>query len=250
MLITGLLYGLIALWLMRRTWGGLPLQGCWHALRGHHGEIFRFFAYSDLSALLGMIPKQLDVVLLGYFRNPTEVGYYKLARSIASLVGYLVKPLQSVIYPKLTQLWSSGELQVRWQRVQWLGLVSGFPLGGMVIASSFLVPVLLPLFVGYAYGPAVVATQLLLAGAGVWLAFFWLRPLFLARGWVKEWTGCIALFAICDLVGWVIIVPSYGYVGMSAWWLVSTAGAYTIPPLLFLIRADGDEQKRKLGRIH
>jgi O-antigen/teichoic acid export membrane protein len=250
MVMTGLLHGGIAWGLMQRTWGALPVQGCWHALRGHRREIFRFLAYGDLSALLGMIPKQLDVILLGYFRNPTEVGYYKLARSLTSVVGYLVKPLQSVVYPKLVQLGSSGEQEVRSQRVQRLGPMVGFPLGIMVMASTLFIPVLLPLLAGHDYRAAVIATQLLLAGAAVWLAFFWVRPLFLARGWVKEWTGCMALFGLCNLLGWVVIVPKHGYVGMSAWWLLSTVGAYTIPPLLFLMRAYRDEQKRKLGHIH
>lgn len=250
MLMTGLLHGGIACVLMQRTWGTLPLQGCWRALRGHRREICRFLAFSDLSALFGMIPKQLDVVLLGYFRNPTEVGYYKLAKSLASVVSYLVKPLQSVVYPKLAQLWNSGEQEVQWQKVQRQVLLVGVPLGLTVMGSMFFIPVLLPLVAGHVYRPAVRATQLLLAGAAVWLAFFGVRPLFLARGLVKEWTSCVALFAVCNLVGWVVIVPRHGYIGMSVWRLLSTVGAYTIPPLLFLTWVYRDERKRKLGRIH
>jgi O-antigen/teichoic acid export membrane protein len=234
--VSGLLYGTCTWLLSRRVWGASPFQGSWQALRGRRREILGFLAYNDLGTLLGMIPKQLDIALLGYFRNSAEVGYYKLAKNLSGVVSYLVRPLQSVIYPQLALLRAEGNTQDFQDKVRRLALQVGFPLGVIVIVSTLFIPFLLPLLVGSTYRPAVLATQFLLAGAGVWLAFFWLRPLFLARGWIKEWTGCVALFAFCNLVGWLVIVPGHGFIGMSIWWLLSTVGIYTIPPLLFLMR--------------
>jgi O-antigen/teichoic acid export membrane protein len=243
MMATGLLYGVMACILMRRTWGASAFQGGWHALRGRRREIFGFLAYNDLHALLGMVPKQLDLILLGHLRGPTEVGYYKLAKSISSVLGYLVGPLQSVSFPKLARLWGLGNWQALRQEVSKLAFQIGLPLGVIALASAMFMPFVLPLMVGQAYRPASAAAQLLFVGSAVWLAFFWLRPLFLACGWVKEWAGWIALFALCNLVGWLLIVPRLGYIGMSAWWLVSTLGVYTIPAIILFIRMDRHEQK-------
>jgi len=241
-IVTGLFYGITAWMVIYRTWG-LPRDGSWKALKGRRREIFSFLAYNDINALLGMIPKQFGVVLLGYFRNPTEVGYYKMATSIGNMVGYLVGPLQSVTYPELGRLWGLGHRKALRQEARRLAIQFGLPLGLAVLVGGAFLPYALPLLVGNEYVPAVISAQLLLAGSAIWLALFWLRPLFLARGWIKEWTKCIGLFALCNLMGWLVIVPKHGYLGMSAWWLVSTATAYWIPPVIFLLRMARDEKK-------
>jgi O-antigen/teichoic acid export membrane protein len=240
---TGLLYGTFAWVLTYRAWGAFPRHGSWQVLRGRRREILAFLAYNELSALLGMIPKQLDVVLLGYLRNPTEAGYYKLAKSFAGSVSYIVKPLQTVVYPELAHICSLRDLRAIQQKTRQLALNIGLPLGIAVIITTLFVPFLLPLLVGPTYTPAMAAIQFLLIGSAVWLGFFWVRPLFLARAWVKEWTLCVAFFAICNLVGWLVIVPSQGYLGMSLWWLFSTVCVYTTPPLLIWMRMDCDEGK-------
>jgi O-antigen/teichoic acid export membrane protein len=134
MMATGILYVAVAGVLMRRAWGASPLQGSWHALRGYRRELFSFLAYNDLNALVAMIPKQLDVVFLGYFQNPTEVGYYKLAKRLSSVVDYLVRPLQSVVYPELARLWGLGSGQAVRQKVWRLAVLIGLPLGLLIRA--------------------------------------------------------------------------------------------------------------------
>src|SRR5712692_6415227 len=193
---TGLLYGIIARVLIRRAWGVSPLQGAWSTLKGRRREIFSFLAYNDLNALLGMIPKQLDVALLGYFRNPMEVGYYRLAKNLAGAVSYAVRPLQLVIYPDLVRLWGSGDQQIFHQKVRRLLLQLGLPLGLAVLAGTQFVPFVLPSLVGHAYRPAMVATQLLLVGWAIWLAFFWVRPAYFSMGHVRLWSIAIGIYTV------------------------------------------------------
>lgn len=217
---TGLLYGIIAYAMIRRTWGGSWIRGTWQVLKGRRQEIFSFLAYSDLNALLGIIPKQLDMVVLGYFRNPMEVGYYKLAKGLASAVGYLVGPLQSVTYPTLVRLWGVGDRQVLRQKVQQLALQVGLPLGLAVLASTLLMPFALPWVVGRTYRPAVAATQLLLASSATWLAFFWLRPLFMAKGNVRQLVTLSSLVGGLSLAAYPVIVSCWGYLGLSGWGVI------------------------------
>jgi O-antigen/teichoic acid export membrane protein len=128
-MISGLWYGTCAWLSTRRVWGAFPFHGSWQALRGRRREILVFLAYNDLSALLGIIPKQLDITLLGYFRNSAEVGYYKLGKNLSGVVSYVVRPLQSVIYPELSLLWAKGNNQDFRHKVQRLALRVGLPLG-------------------------------------------------------------------------------------------------------------------------
>jgi O-antigen/teichoic acid export membrane protein len=213
--LMGVLYGIFALHFIQAQWEGHWWKGTWSGLRGYRREIVRFLAFTDLNALLGMIPKQLDVILLGYFRNPTEVGYYKLAKSLSGAVGYLVGPLQSVTYPELARLWSLGNKDGLRRRVCQLAWKVGMPLGAAVLLGTALVPFLLPILVGFAYRPAAFATQILLAGSAVWLAFFWLRPLYFATGHLRKWVIGIGIYAVSFIALSVLTVPRFGYVGMT-----------------------------------
>jgi len=216
---TGILYGAFAWVLFRRAWGGSVLRGSLKALKGRRREIFSFLAYNDLTALIGMIPRQLDTILLGYFRNPTEVGFYKVAKSISNLAGYLLGPLKSVTYAELTRLWGLGDRRGFFQKVKKIALWIGFPLGLLVLLGAGFMPFVLPLLVGEIYLPAVNATQLLFIGSAISLAFFWLRLIYLAQGRVRQ------LFVLnCSVtVGFGLIYPlvirEWGFMGACAWML-------------------------------
>ena len=215
MIITGLLYGGMAYRIGKKVWGISWRRGNWRCLKGRTREILSFVLHNDLTVLIGMIPKQLDVVLLGYFRNPLEVGYYKLAKNIANTVGYVVKPLQSVSYPELAKLWGAGEREKFYQRVKELMWKFSFPLGILILMGIFFIPFVLPLIVGNVYQPAVLASQILLVGAGIWLAFFWLRPTYLAQGRMREWCLISMTVVGVSIVTFLIVIPRGGYIGLT-----------------------------------
>jgi O-antigen/teichoic acid export membrane protein len=218
----GALYGLVGYVLARRAWGASWLQGRWSDLKGYRPAILRFLAYNDLNALLGMIPKQLDVVLLGYFRNPMEVGYYRLARSFANVVSYLVAPLQSVTYPELARLWGSGDRQGLRRRLRQLTWQVGVPLAMAVLLGTAFVPFLLPPLVGVAYRPAILATQILLVGSAIWLALFWLRLIYFVADRIARWMVGISVYSAAFLILSLLTITELGYLGMAGSLLVVT----------------------------
>ena len=212
---SGLIYVAIAWPLIHRTWGASVVRGRLQALKGARKEIFAFFAYSDLNTLIRIVPAQMDALLLGYLRSPTEVGYYKLAKSLSSAVGYVVGPLQSVTYPELARLWALGYRQPLLRKVGRLLLWIGLPLGIAVLVSTALMPVALPLLVGDIYLPAVPAVQLLLIASALSVASFWLRPLYLAKGFVREWfiISCVAIVAFGSIYPFAVM--RWGYMGSA-----------------------------------
>jgi len=232
MLVTGVLYGAVAYRLVRSTWGASWMQGKWNELKGKRREIFGFLAYNDLNALIGMIPKQLDIVLLGYFRNPTEVGYYKLAKSFSGGIGYFVSPLQSVTYPKLAQIWGIRDREGFRRHVRRLAFGVGIPLGLAILLGIAFVPFIVPLLVGETYLSAIVAMQFLLVGSAVWLAFFWLRPMYLAAGEIRllaQLWGCLAALSV---VGFFLIIPQFGFVGLAIWQAILACVQHLVGTLL------------------
>jgi O-antigen/teichoic acid export membrane protein len=111
------------------------------------------------------------------------------------------------------------------------------------IAAAGILPFVLPSLVGIRYAPAAAAAQILLVGSAVYSAFFWLRPVFLACGWIRQWMTCFALFAFCNLIGWLVIVPKEGYLGMSAWRTLSIIATYTTPTLIVWMVKVGHEKR-------
>jgi O-antigen/teichoic acid export membrane protein len=224
----GLAYGVFAYGLVRKTWGGSWLQGSWQALRGRRRDLMRFIFYNDLNALLGIAVNQLDVTLLGYFRGPTETGYYRLAKSLATVVGYVVEPLRSATYPRLAHLWGKGDKRGFKRVVRRLALLVGLPLGGLAAVGILVIPALLPLLVGEEFRQAVIAGQVLLAGSVVWLAFFWLRPLYFAQGRIKTWTWTGTFSLILLLPVSIASIRYSGYIGLSWWHFVLNLTACSI----------------------
>ncbi|CEP68826.1 Polysaccharide biosynthesis protein [Moorella glycerini] len=226
MIATGVLYGTAARRTLRYTWGMSWWRGSWQALRGRRREVLSFLAYSDLNALVGMIPKQLDLVLLGYFRGPTEVGYYRLAKSLSGAVGYLVGPLQSVIYPELAKRHAAGNSEELRSRTRQLATRVGLPLGTMVILGAALSPLILPPLVGTIFLPSVPILQIFSIGMATWLYLFWLRPFYLAQGWIKTWVKGMVLVSLACLALWPAVTPLFGAVGTAAVWSITMSVGY------------------------
>jgi O-antigen/teichoic acid export membrane protein len=213
--VTGIIYLAVACPVIRKNWGSLLTGGTWGALKGYRRKFFRFIIYTDLNALLGIIPKQLDVILLGYFHQPVAVGYYKLAKNLANFLGLLVNPLQSVIYPDLSKLWGLRERAAFREKVKRLAVRAGVPLFLAALAGIALLPILLPLIYGREFLPAVSAAQLLMLGSAVWLGLFWLRPVYLAQGNVKPWFIITTVVVVLTLAAYPIVIPGWGYPGLA-----------------------------------
>ena len=220
MVITGLVYGVTAHSLIHRTWGASWFYGALSALTGRGREIFWFLTNSNLNALLGMVSKQLDVAILGYFRTPTEVGYYKVGKSLAGKVGYVSGPLQSVSYPELVRLWSLGDGLAFRRKLKRLAWFIGLPLGLVTLLGVAVLRQLIELLVGKAYLPAVFAAQLLFASTAWQSVFFWLRPAYMASDSIRAWVIIASIFTCTLMVTWIFVVPAWGYVGVAASLLV------------------------------
>jgi len=180
-------------------------------------EIFRFLFYNNITALLGMIPKKLDVILLGYFRSPLEVGYYQLAKKLSSIVIYFVGPLQSVTYPEFSRLIALENQKYLYIKANQIAIKVGIPVGLAAIAGWLSFPFVLPILLGDNYHQAIAATQILFLGYATWLSVFWLRPLFLTLNKVKQWSIGIGVYSIVFAVFSIPITVYYGYIGICYW---------------------------------
>src|SRR5690606_4156228 len=213
--LTGILYAFLAKRLIQERWGSIWKPFRRRMLSERLGEIFRFLGFSEWSAFMGMISGQLDLLLLGYFHGATQVGHYRVAKSLAASLSYLVKPLQQVTYPELVNLFSREGMERSWLRSRRLATSLGFPLGLAALAGVLLLPWVLPLLVGSDYLSAVPSAQIMVGGASIWLFLFWLRPLYYSSGRIKSWTliGTMALVVSLPLL--IVLLPAWGSLGAA-----------------------------------
>jgi O-antigen/teichoic acid export membrane protein len=87
---------------------------------------------------------------------------------------------------------------------------------------------LVVLAVGDRYDPAIGMAQALLAGALVWAACYWLRPLFLAAGRVRAWVVISGAGVACALVMFWPAAVWWGGLGLSLVQLVAAVGAHGV----------------------
>jgi O-antigen/teichoic acid export membrane protein len=59
------------------------------------------------------------------------------------------------------------------------------------------------------------AAQLLLLGSAIWLAFFWLRPWYLAKSKVRLWSLGIGVYSATFVLLSLMIVQNLGYIGIA-----------------------------------
>jgi O-antigen/teichoic acid export membrane protein len=201
---------------IRQSWGTSTFSGSWSALKGRFREILRFVLYTDLNALVGVVVKQLDLVCLGYFIGPTEAGYYRLAKSIAGIVHGLVRPLETVAYPRLASLWGTKRFSEMRRAVQRYAVGLGIPICILVLASLLLLPTLIRLAVGNEYLPATILSQMLLVGGAIAVALFWVRPLYLATGRVRFWFFLGLLNSSFAIVAYPVGAVLLGAKGVAA----------------------------------
>lgn len=232
MFTSGILLAAVAYKPRKDAWGSSSLLASWETLRGRRREILHYLLWTNFAELIGLVVKQLDLVMLGYFRGQQEAGYYKLAKSLAALVGHVAGPLESVTYPRLAALTSAcREAELR-QVVRMLALCLGLPIGGVSCIGFWLVPWLLSWLADASFVSATRPAQLLLACSVMWLTCFWLRPLYFAQGAVRSWTIISSSIGGASLVGLPFCAYWWGGIGLAAWQLGAMLFSYGLFVLL------------------
>lgn len=160
--------------------------------------------------------KRLDLVVLGYFRGPTEAGYYRLAKSIVAVVRSLARPLQSVTYPRMVRLWSAGRHNELKRAIRRYAVMVGIPLGVLVFLSIPLLPMVVELVAGVEYLPAAFVSQIFFLAGAVYLGLFWVRPLYLATGRVRSWFGLGLINVGFVIMAYPVGAALWGAYGVAA----------------------------------
>ena len=125
------------------------------ARRRELAAFWGFMGATFLWSICSSAIKEADTLVLGFFRTAEEVGWYRLAKSLAATVMRVGEMLSQVIYQDFSELVVRHDLAEVRRRV-------------------------LVLVFGAAFEPSVLPFQILLVASGFVTMVFWVRPIVLA----------------------------------------------------------------------
>lgn len=198
---------------LRQRFGSAVWAPSFEALRGDFRSIGKFLVSSHLSAFVSVLTKESDILWLAFFRNPTEVGLYRLAYSLARLVMMPIKPLAQTTYREIARSLARADVSTT------IGLLKK----GSVLAAVWVIPVSVglvlvsPVLISSLYGPALLpatpALAILLVGLAFANIFFWNRPVLLSLGLATFLVKVSIVVGILKLGLVFVLVPAFGYIG-------------------------------------
>jgi O-antigen/teichoic acid export membrane protein len=213
----------------RRAWDGTWWSSRLGLLRSRAREITHFVVWSDAGSLLGVMAKQLDVIMVGAFAGSAQAGFYRLARSLGSLGGFVVGPVQSVLYQRFSKLRGAGDREGLAEATRRAVLWVSAPLALAGLVTLPFVPYVVVHLAGPEYRPAVGVSVVMVLLSITWFAFLWVRPLVLTLGEVRLWALTGLGVAIGSLAGFLLLIPPFQAIG-AAWVRYATSlGAQLIP---------------------
>jgi len=165
---------------------------------------------------LGVFMFNIDVVILGWFKSATEIGFYSAGQKIVQLLYTLPAIVASAIFPALSRLHEKNEHQkVSLVMEKGMALIFTFALplviGGIILAN----PIISFLY-GNEYLPAVLTFQILLLTIIIIFPQTLLSNLVLAYNKQKKIAYFVGLTALGNVIFDLLLIPKFGIAGSAA----------------------------------
>ncbi len=101
------------------VWAGMGMWLLVHNVRqfrghGYWGAWRRFLPFAFHTSVVGSIKGltgNADLLILGALRPVSQVTYFRIARSAATLITMPTAPVSTVIYPEMNEAWARGNMQ-------------------------------------------------------------------------------------------------------------------------------------------
>ncbi|RJP62058.1 MAG: flippase [Candidatus Auribacter fodinae] len=208
----------IVFWILRGTFAK---RAGWNLIKEETRKGAYYVFHSSLSSTFKSFIVYIDVLILGFFRGPEEVAYYKFALAFTSVFGFISSPINAVIYPNLNSLWLKNDIDmfrkiiVKVMRYKMLIIVPA------AIAASVLSPVIIRLTVKEEFMPSAFAILVVIWAVLLTNVFSWIKPVLII--WQKPHISTVGNFVIMAAMSALsfILVPAYGFKGSAVTYLLS-----------------------------
>lgn len=189
-----------------------------------------FFRYSSLAFLANLVQffaYRVDMWMIAYFRNETELGWYALAVRLVQLFWLLPALIAGIVFPKVStakKRFDHEELLPVLRLLNTAYLLAG-------VAVFFLVRPLLLFFFGQAYAQSILPFQLLLPGVICFSNVTVLAAYFAGQDQLAvNLRGSVLCFLLVGGLD-LLLIPRYGYVGAA----VASSLGYALTTLYIVV---------------
>lgn len=216
--VGGIGHAVLAWRALRKTlapgWWRAPLNSVpdWRAIGG-------FAINTNLHATVNLFARDSIPNLLVFLRPPEvahlEVGYFRLAQGIISLVMLPIEPFIWPTYAEITRAAAAKQWQSTRSLLKRVSALSAAWTLSAAVGLAALGGWLLPALYGPDARPAYPAVLILLVGYGVANIFNWNRSLMLALGKSAAPLVIAAAVGALELIAAFVLVPQGGYLAMA-----------------------------------
>lgn len=191
-------------------------------------SLLKFSLPLFMASTVELILSWADSFLIGLFLDATSVGYYSVVLTIMSLIGILNRPLNTAIYPVISEAHAKKDqhglsLILNYSIKFDFYLAIACSVGGAILAEP-----LIRIIFGEEFLPGVTALKIIAFGA----AFQSLRVVgtkyFAGIGEPNIGMNFIIVSAAVDLLLNIILIPKYGITGAA----IATSVSYFIMVIL------------------
>ncbi len=174
-------------------------------------EMFGFSINTNLNGTVNLLVRDSELLLIGLLRSKTEVGYFRIARTVINLVMMPIEPFIGPTYTEITRTIAGGEWEITRRLLKRVSAISGAWTLSTALGLALFGWWLIPLVYGGEYAPAYPALLILLVGYGFANILQWNRPLLLALGMPSFPLKVMALAGLAKTALSFSLVPFYGY---------------------------------------
>lgn len=218
-----------------------------------HPGIWRFAIAANFHSSLALVPGHMTTLIVGAVADAASVGYFKVAREVATALSKPAELLTQSIYPEFARLVSKGQWRDLGVMILRAGAVAGGAAGTVLLVVALFGNALLGAVFGTDFVEAGLTLVLLVAASALTVTGFAMDPAMYAigRAGVPLKVNVAAILGIY-LPGLVLLTKHYGHLGAGIAALASAATIFVVMAVLTFVlilrrSAAGPEHGKKPG---
>ena len=205
---------------------GLGLAAMFYTLRRHFRDIFDNFNRALVKAIIvtawpfgllgimGVVMLNTDIIMLGWLRQPAEVGYYSAAQKLIQVLYVLPALFAASVFPIVAKLVRTDALAVKklLEKSVALVILVSLPIAllGIVLAEP-----IIELLFGMEYAPSILTFRILMATIVIVYPASLLGYAIFAYDEQKNFIWFVAVAALGNVLFNFLLIPKFGIEGAA-----------------------------------
>lgn len=164
-----------------------------------------------IGSIATFINFQVNFLILNYYTNPSEVGFYSIAYTIANILLFFSISLEIGLYPKIAHTTMDEAIKLTEVASRQILLITAVAALTMALFSKYIVLI----YGGKPFLPSVEPLLLLLPGMIISVVPKVLNALWLKKGWFFQLTMIAVFTSIISLILNFLLIPKLGANGAA-----------------------------------